>query len=242
MKQPLLNIALRRSLLTRQHIRYVGNCATTRNDIFTVPNVISMTRIACSPMVGYCLYAGHLGPALGLFGYSCLTDMLDGYIARKYSMGSAAGAILDPLGDKLLMTATTIALAVPSGPQVVPFAIAGLILGRDFLLGTSALYLRYKSLRARLGSQAKINWSNYFNIFGIPSVQVVPTLISKWNTFLQMIYLGSGVVLLYVSDENENKVTEYSWYRYFGYLVGTTTLFSGASYLTSKTAVTFILK
>lgn len=219
-----------------------------KTSVFTVPNVLTMTRIACTPFIGHYIWTNNLTPALGLFAYSCVTDFLDGHIARKYKLKSVAGTILDPIADKLLMIVTTVSLTVPPGPQLIPLSIAGLILGRDVLLGLSALYFRYASMRQKY---MKISWTSYWDFFHYPSAEVKPTLISKYNTLFQMIYLGLGVLLLIVKNmeeeeeerANEARISSESLARYFewvGYLVAVTTVFSGGSYVFSKDAVKFL--
>ena len=169
--------------------------------------------------------------------------------ARTYKMRSVAGTVLDPLADKVLMMTTTAALCLPSGPQLIPLPIAGLIFGRDLLLGLSAIYFRYTSMKHRYG---KITWNTYWDIFHYPSAEVKPTQISKWNTFIQMIYVGTGVVLMIVNgsdsetDEDGEKSSRKENFQYMftllGYLVSATTVLSGASYVFSKDAVRYLSK
>lgn len=217
------------------------------NGIWTLPNVLTMSRIATTPLIGYYILTQNLAPAMSLFVYSCVTDFLDGYLARSYKMKSVAGTVLDPMADKILMMTTTAALCVPSGPQIIPLAVAGLIFGRDLLLGLSAIYFRYASMKHRYGS---VTWNSYWDIFHYPSAEVKPTQISKWNTFVQMIYVGFGVVLLIINntkDEEEGKeglLKENSQFAFtlLGYLVSVTTVWSGASYVFNKNAVRYLSK
>ena len=66
---------------------------------------------------------------------SGITDVLDGWIARTFDLESRMGALLDPLADKVLLTAAYISLAVPHGQEVViPIWLAILTLFRDFLI------------------------------------------------------------------------------------------------------------
>ena len=98
----------------RLHVRGITSDikqTTLKTSVFTLPNILTMTRIGCTPFICHYILTNNLTPALGLFAYSCVTDFLDGYIARKYKLKSVAGTILDPLADKLLMIATTISLA-----------------------------------------------------------------------------------------------------------------------------------
>lgn len=163
------------------------------SSIYTIPNMLTITRIAAAPLIGHCIMTNNLVPALGLFSYSCLTDFLDGYMARKYNMKSVAGTVLDPMADKILMLVTTVSLACPGGPQVIPIPLASLIIGRDVLLALSAIYYRISSLRHTYG---KATWKSFWDVFRYPSAEVRPTKVSKWNTFLQMIYLGWAVATM----------------------------------------------
>lgn len=205
-----------------------------------------MSRIACVPFIGHFILVDNLTPALTLFGYSCVTDFLDGYIARKYKMKSVAGTILDPIADKLLMIVTTVVLSFAPGPQLIPIPIALLILGRDISLGFSALFFRYSSMRQKY---KKITWKSYWDFFHFPSAEVKPTRISKYNTFFQMIYLGFGVIILILRDDDEENQKEsqkeireqlmkcFSW---MGYFVAATTALSGGSYVFNKESVKFL--
>lgn len=236
-------------------LRYKVRFASSSNEkinanIFTVPNLLTMSRIACTPLIGYYIMLNELTPAISLFAYSCITDFLDGFIARKWKLKSVAGTILDPIADKLLMIVTTISLAFAPGPQIIPVSIAGIILGRDILLGISALFIRFTSMKRKYGT---MTWNSYWDFFHFPSVEVKPTQISKYNTFLQMIYLGYGVVLLITeellkesdkgekeADDNNTHKMLHEGFSWMSYLVGVTTCFSGASYVISKNALRFL--
>ncbi|SCU92741.1 LANO_0E01948g1_1 [Lachancea nothofagi CBS 11611] len=219
---------------------------TILSSIYTIPNVLTLSRIAAAPLIGHCIISNNVIPALGLFTYSCLTDFLDGYMARKYNMKSVAGTVLDPMADKILMLVTTASLAFPGGPQIIPLPLASLIIGRDAILGFSAIYFRIASLKYTYG---KVSWNSFWDVFRFPSAEVRPTQISKWNTFLQMIYLGWAVTLMVVEsnpEEEESSHSNMDLYRkafeYFGYLVATTTVLSGTSYIFSKNAVKYLNK
>jgi phosphatidylglycerophosphate synthase len=77
-----------------------------------VPNLLTVSRLIAAPFIGYCILHGHHGWALGLFAYAGVTDLLDGWIARKWNSGTVVGTIIDPLADKTLMTVLTVTLAM----------------------------------------------------------------------------------------------------------------------------------
>lgn len=68
--------------------------------------------MVAAPFIGYCILHGYHGWALGLFAYASVSDMLDGWIARKWNLGTVVGTIIDPLADKTLMTVLTVTLAM----------------------------------------------------------------------------------------------------------------------------------
>jgi len=97
-------------------------------------NVITLIRIALVPvfMVVYLLKLQyHEEIALVLFLLASATDKLDGYIARKYNQISDFGKFIDPLADKLLITA---ALVMLSESGIVASWAVVLILAREFIV------------------------------------------------------------------------------------------------------------
>jgi CDP-diacylglycerol--glycerol-3-phosphate 3-phosphatidyltransferase len=98
--------------LERQHIGIVKR-ANFREDIWNLPNVLTMGRIAVIPLICWLLAEGtplYCLIAAWLFGAAAFTDWLDGYIARKRGLESMTGKFLDPLADKLLVMAVFIVL------------------------------------------------------------------------------------------------------------------------------------
>ena len=87
-----------------------------KKELFTVPNVLSLFRIALIPvyMVIYlnATDSYHYYVSAAILAVSCLTDMIDGKIARKFNMISTVGKFLDPLADKATQFALILCLAV----------------------------------------------------------------------------------------------------------------------------------
>ena len=76
-----------------------------KKEIFTIPNLLSLVRLALIP-VYICLYLGATGKihylmAGSVLAFSCMTDIADGIIARRFQMITQVGKVLDPLADKL---------------------------------------------------------------------------------------------------------------------------------------------
>jgi CDP-diacylglycerol--glycerol-3-phosphate 3-phosphatidyltransferase len=99
--------------------------------VWNLPNNLSLVRIFLIPVIVWLLArqdpASSLWAAV-LFGGASATDMLDGYLARRSRQVTQVGKLLDPLADKLLVTACLIML-IPYG--VVPAWAAFIIIGRE---------------------------------------------------------------------------------------------------------------
>ena len=82
-----------------------------------LPNKLTISRVVMIPLFVlffYLNFTAHYFVALGVFVVACLTDFLDGYIARKYKLITNLGKFLDPIADKVLvLTALIIILTVP---------------------------------------------------------------------------------------------------------------------------------
>jgi len=101
----------------------------------TLPNFLTLLRIAIVPFFVLAVFAHEFNLAVWIFVISGFTDVLDGWIARTFNLQSRIGALLDPLADKVLLTAAYISLAVPHGQAVViPLWLAILTLFRDFVI------------------------------------------------------------------------------------------------------------
>lgn len=196
------------------------------SSLWTIPNVLTYTRIIATPAIGYYIVSGNSTMALLLFTYSCVTDFVDGFIARKFNMKSVVGSIIDPLADKFLMTVCTLSLGYV---HAIPPAIASIIIGRDVMLSFMSFYYRFKSL-----PQPR-TFDKFVSIGQIPTISVHPTMLGKVNTALQMVYIGSLVYRPLLE-----LVVSGVFFDGFGLLVGATTLLSGANYVFSKNAWKYV--
>ena len=123
-------------------LRHAANLLTARRLLLAIPVVLLL--LAEAPRA-------RMSAAL-LFIVAALTDLLDGYLARRSHRVSALGAFLDPLADKLLVDGALVALAVRGD---LPFLLAAFFLARD--AGITLLRVLSRSRRARLqpGALAK---------------------------------------------------------------------------------------
>ncbi|KAJ5734745.1 cardiolipin synthase (CMP-forming) [Penicillium manginii] len=217
---------------TKRILSKIPLATKSHENIYTIPNILTFSRLVAAPVVGYLLVHDYHAAALSLFAYAGITDLVDGWIARKWQLQTVVGTIIDPMADKLLMTIGVACLAVNGS---LPVWLAVIILGRDVGLAISAIYYRWISL-----PEPK-TMARYWD-FSLPSAEVKPTEISKINTALQLVLVGSAIALPVVP---ETVIT--AWHLSeamtgFQYLVAGTTLWSGLSYVFSNNAVKILTK
>ena len=85
---------------------------TPYENIYNLPNILTVSRLIAAPVTAYLLLHDHNKWALALFAYAGITDLVDGWIARKWKLQTVAGSVIDPMADKALMIILTVTLAV----------------------------------------------------------------------------------------------------------------------------------
>lgn len=99
--------------------------------ILTLPNVISLVRLASVPIFIWLFVSGREDLAVILYGVGASTDWLDGYIARRTGSVSELGKLLDPLADRVFIVALAVALVARG---TLPLWIAVVIVARDAIV------------------------------------------------------------------------------------------------------------
>ena len=136
----------------------------------SIPNILTTLRLLACPILIYLFFFKIYLGILIIFILACLTDFFDGYLARKESLKSNFGKILDPIADKALIITMCVLLIINddiSGLHKIAFYI---IILREIIV---------TSLRFNLDNQNK-------------SIDV--NLLSKYKTFIQMLAIGSIII------------------------------------------------
>jgi cardiolipin synthase len=137
--------------------------------LFSLPNILTMFRIALIPAIVAAFYIpGDLGHwiALGLFVAAGLSDFLDGYLARAMNLTSRFGQLMDPIADKLVVAAALLMLVHNDTIGDISIVAAIIILCREMLVS---------GLREFLASA---------------KVSLPVTALAKWKTTVQMVAIG----------------------------------------------------
>lgn len=104
------------------------------NEIWNLPNSLTLFRIFLVPFLVVVLltkFSGREFVGLAIFLVAAVTDFFDGWFARRRNQMTRMGALLDPIADKLLMSAAFISL-VEMDPHHVPAWMVVIIIGREF--------------------------------------------------------------------------------------------------------------
>lgn len=85
---------------------------TSSGTSLTVPNVVTMLRLACAPLSVWLILEGKLDLAFWVFVFAGVSDGVDGFIAKRFGQQSLLGSYIDPLADKALLVCVYIALGM----------------------------------------------------------------------------------------------------------------------------------
>lgn len=114
-----------------------------------IPNIITISRFAFIPLIVFSLIMDMYLLAFIFLTLSALTDVLDGFIARKFNLITDFGKLMDPLADKCTQLSILITLALkqtPSGSTVIPIWILFIIILKEGLMVAGASFLYGKDL------------------------------------------------------------------------------------------------
>ncbi|NBB92539.1 MAG: CDP-alcohol phosphatidyltransferase family protein [Gammaproteobacteria bacterium] len=136
-----------------------------------IPNLLTIGRMVVVPPLVWLLLIGQFQWALALAVFAGVSDLLDGWLARRFSWQSRWGGIFDPLADKLLMVAGYLTLGWLGE---LPWWLIGLVILRDLVIvaGGYIYYTRFERFNAE------------------------PTQLSRFNTFCQVFLMWFVLVRL----------------------------------------------
>lgn len=104
-----------------------------------IPNALTIVRFLLIPFILFYIFTGNYILAFVFFTISGITDVVDGFIARKFNLISNFGKLMDPLADKLTQIATLASLVII---EIIPVWILIIVLAKEFIMivGASFLY------------------------------------------------------------------------------------------------------
>lgn len=136
-----------------------------------VPNVVSSIRILLAIPIAVTLVHHQYLSTLALFGAAAVSDVADGFLAKRFGWQTRLGAVLDPAADKLLLATVFITLAAL---RLVPLWLMAAAVARDIIIVLGAIAYRVY----------------------IGPVEASPSTISKLNTACQAVFILAVIARL----------------------------------------------
>jgi len=156
-----------------------------RNEI-TIPNLLTSMRIVVVPFIVIEVLKERMHVAFYIFFIGGITDLLDGFIARRFNMVTKTGAFLDPTADKIFMVPTIVVLSLKG---FIPSWACFILVGKDLFIALSIgiLYLIKRN------------------------VPINPTFAGKSAMFLEGTYLLFVMVDAFVNGSGPTKILKTSF-------------------------------
>ncbi|MGK7313179.1 MAG: CDP-diacylglycerol--glycerol-3-phosphate 3-phosphatidyltransferase [Candidatus Longimicrobiales bacterium M2_2A_002] len=204
----------------------------------TIPNVITMARVLMAPAVFFLALSEGFVPrllALLIFAVAAVSDLWDGYLARKHGWISDFGKLMDPVADKLLLVATFVPFYVIShrpGPigdlpywGELPFWVLAVIFGRELLVTAVRQVAarrgrviaagqagKYKAFVQNVFSGAVLLWYTLQTLAGRQGW--TGALWEGWQELLHGPVIGLSLLMALVLTVYSMVVYFWSWYRH----------------------------
>lgn len=156
-----------------------------KSQVFTIPNILSFFRIAMIPAIVVSFIKNLIVLCVALILVSGLTDLLDGFIARRFNMITPLGKALDPVADKLTLGSILIMLAIK---KPILFSLFAIFIVKEVFIGIQGLLII-----KRTGTTYSAKW--YGKITTL-SLYASTMLIIVWESMPQILtYVLLGVCL-----------------------------------------------
>jgi cardiolipin synthase len=136
-----------------------------------LPNSITLVRVILIPFFVDLMIYGYYRPALLVFVVACLTDAIDGTLARVTNSKTELGAFLDPMADKLLIVSSFVTLAILAK---IPVWLVIIVVSRDIILALGSMVIYFTG----------------------NNLTIKPSILGKATTFMQFLVVALTLVLV----------------------------------------------
>jgi cardiolipin synthase len=147
--------------------------------MYNLPNLITLSRILMIPFFVNFLVYKYYGYAFAIFLLAGISDGLDGFIARSSKQKTKLGTFLDPMADKLLLTASFVTL---TALHLIPVWVSIIVISRDIIIIIGALML----------------------ILFQDDLKVSPSLTGKATTLFQIVYIVLLLLFIVIGKSIDN--------------------------------------
>ena len=144
---------------------------STKGTNMNLPNTITLIRVILIPFFVNLMLYHYYQYALAVFLLACVTDALDGMIARLTNSKTELGAFLDPMADKLLIVSAFVTLVLM---EMLPIWLVIIVVSRDIILALGSLVIYFTG----------------------HSMTIKPSILGKITTFMQLVVVVLSLVLI----------------------------------------------
>jgi cardiolipin synthase len=169
--------------------------AKARSELATIPNVLSILRLASVPVFIWLFVTGHEMVAVYIYGTAAFTDFVDGYIARALDQVTEIGKLLDPLADRVFVIALAVALVIQGS---LPWWLATIVVGRDAIVLIMFPFLERRGmprLPVNLAGKTATAWL----LFGLSWLAVYASNVTWAIRPVGLLFIGLGAAAYWVS-------------------------------------------
>ncbi|MCB9493652.1 MAG: CDP-alcohol phosphatidyltransferase family protein [Epsilonproteobacteria bacterium] len=134
-----------------------------------VANGLTLTRLFLTPIIVFSMYKQQWNRACALFFVAAITDILDGFCAKRFGAQSKFGKLLDPFADKVLLISSFFSFIVWGGQWLaLPRWFFALLLCREVIIVSGTCFL----------------------LFSKPHLRLQPHVLGKLTTLLQILFIA----------------------------------------------------
>lgn len=157
-----------------------------------IPNIITLFRILITPLFVIFLLRDLFSFALVVFTIAGISDGLDGFIARFFNQRTTLGAYLDPIADKLLLTAAYASLAVLN---IIPPWLAVIVISRDVFIAMGMFVFALTNVRVEIKPSVVSKCTTAAQLLTV-FLTLLQTIISSVSTVTYSLYWLTAVLTI----------------------------------------------
>jgi cardiolipin synthase len=128
----------------------------SRGASLSIPNLITLARILLVPVIVWAIASNQMQIAFAIFLVAGLSDLVDGYLAKRFGMATELGAYLDPLADKAMIVSIYVSLGIA---DAIPRWLVILVVSRDIMIVAAVIlsWLVDKPMKLKPLTVSKLN-------------------------------------------------------------------------------------
>jgi cardiolipin synthase (CMP-forming) len=158
-----------------------------------IPNILTGLRLACAPALAALLLTGHERAALVVFVIAGLTDLADGWLAKRFHLATRFGRWLDPTADKALMLAAFLSLTEMGA---TPIWLTAVVIGRDIVIVSGILVAKLLELPLRVAPLSIGKFSTAVQVGYVALILFVLGFDLDWQTVCALAAVVTGAATI----------------------------------------------